>query len=69
MLQITINGEARTLADKPSLAELLDRLGYDRTRVAVEVNQAVVPRKTHPEHYLNTGDAVEIVTLVGGGAP
>jgi len=69
MLQITINGEARTLADKPSLAELLDRLGYDRSRVAVEVNQEVVPRKTHPEHYLNAGDTVEIVTLVGGGAP
>jgi thiazole synthase len=35
----------------------------------VEVNQALVPRTQHPAQRLNNGDAVEIVTLVGGGAP
>src|SRR5713101_7721126 len=68
MLTITINGEQNTLADKLTLADLLERLGYDRRRVAVEVNREVVPRATHPEHFLASGDAVEIVTLVGGGA-
>ena len=51
------------------MAELLERLGYDRRRVAVEVNGAVVPLARHAEHALADGDRVEVVTLVGGGAP
>src|SRR5262249_24909969 len=68
MLNLTINGELRTLTDTLTLAELVARLGYDRGRVAVEVNQEVIPLTRHREHRLASGDAVEIVTLVGGGS-
>src|SRR5437899_6326011 len=68
MIHLTINGEERTLTVAPTVAELLAELGFDRTRVAVEVNRAVVPRPRHPEHRLDNGDAVEIITLVGGGS-
>src|SRR6516164_3933778 len=68
MLHLTINGEPRTLPEPLSIAELLDRLGYDRQRIAVEVNRDVVPRPSHVSHRLSSGDAVEIVTLVGGGS-
>src|SRR5262245_31909657 len=68
MLNLTINGEPRTLTDPLTVAELVERLGYDRRRVAVEVNQEVVPLPRHVEHRLSSGDAVEIVTLVGGGS-
>jgi thiazole synthase len=68
MLNLTINGEPRTLTEALTVADLVERLGYDRRRVAVEVNQEVIPLPRHPEHRLNPGDAVEIVTLVGGGS-
>ena len=68
MFELTINGEPQALADPVTVAELLEKLGYDRRRVAVEVNEEVVPQTQHPEHRLAPGDAVEIVTLVGGGA-
>ena len=68
MLSVTINGEARALPEALSLAELLDQLGYDRGRIAVEVNREVIPKARHAEHRLAGGDAVEIVRLVGGGA-
>jgi thiazole synthase len=68
MLQLTINGEPRTLPEPLSIAELLDSLGYDRTRIAVEVNRDLIPRPLHVSRRLNSGDAVEIVTLVGGGS-
>jgi thiamine biosynthesis protein ThiS len=35
--------------------------------VAVEVNRALVRRAERAERRLAEGDAVEIVTLVGGG--
>jgi thiazole synthase len=69
MLDLTLNGEPRSLPEPLTIAQLLEQLGYDRRRVAVEVNEAVVPAVQHPSHQLAAGDAVEIVTLVGGGAP
>jgi thiazole synthase len=69
MLRITINAEPRTLAEPLTIAQLLDTLGFDRRRIAVEVNQEVVPLARHAEQSLADGDAIEIVTLVGGGSP
>jgi thiazole synthase len=69
MLMCTVNGEARTLSEPLTVADLLARLGYDRRRVAVEINGEVIPAARHAEHTLLGNDQVEIVTLVGGGSP
>jgi thiazole synthase len=69
MLHLTINGERKELPETLTVADLLARLGFDRRKVAVEVNEAVVPALRHAEHRLGDGDCVEVVTLVGGGAP
>ncbi len=68
-MQLTINGEPRTAADHATVADLLLVLGLDSRRIAVEVNRDVVPRADHARRRLSAGDAVEIVTLVGGGQP
>ncbi len=69
MIDFTLNGEQKSLPQPLTIAELVRQLGYQSRRVAVEVNQEVVPSMRHAEHSLQTGDAVEIVTLVGGGQP
>lgn len=68
MPTLTVNGEARELPAGLSVADLLGRLGFDPHKVAVEVNQDVVPKAQHGQHRLGAGDQVEIVTLVGGGS-
>jgi thiazole synthase len=68
MLTFTVNGEARTLPEPLTVLQLLERLGYDRRRIAVEINGEVVPAARHGEQMLTSADRVEIVTLVGGGA-
>src|SRR5438067_2535185 len=68
MLELTVNGELRSLPEPLTVAGLLDRLGHEHHRVAVEVNQEVVPAARHMERSLRSGDEVEIVTLVGGGS-
>lgn len=65
-MTITLNGETRQL-DAATVSDLVDRLGLTGQAVAVEVNRQVVPRKQHAATPLNPGDAVEVVTLVGGG--
>jgi thiazole synthase len=67
-VDISLNGTATTLPAAITVQELVHKLGYDRRRIAVEVNREVVPSARHPEHRLQEGDTVEIVTLVGGGS-
>jgi len=66
-MQIHLNGEPQSLADAPTVAEFLERNGFGGRRVAVEINQAIVPRSRHAEHRLADGDVVEIVNAIGGG--
>ena len=68
MLTLTINGEARALPAPLSISDLLLHLGYNPRRVAVEVNQDVIPAVRHADHRLQEGDRIEIVTLVQGGS-
>ncbi|MFO0802225.1 MAG: sulfur carrier protein ThiS [Gemmataceae bacterium] len=69
MPNITINAEPRSFPDPLTVAELIRTLGKDPAKLAVEVNRDVVPRAQHAARSLANGDAVEIVTLVGGGSP
>ena len=69
MPTITVNAEPRSFPDPLTVAELIRTLGKDPAKLAVEVNRDVVPRAEHPARRLADGDAVEIVTLVGGGSP
>lgn len=68
MPTITVNEEPRTFPDPLTVADLLAQLGKDAKKLAVEVNRDLVPRTEHAGRALKSGDAVEIVTLVGGGS-
>ncbi len=69
MPTITVNAEPQTFPDPLSVADLLTALGKDPKKLAVELNRSVVPRADHARTALKDGDALEIVTLVGGGQP
>ena len=66
-MQISINGESRTVAAESTVADLLKELGMQSKYVAVERNLELVPRAMHGDCPLADGDQLEIVTLVGGG--
>ena len=67
-MDVTVNGEHLSVTERCTVAALIAKLKFDPRRIAVEVNRALVPRTQHPTQELRPGDAVEIVTLVGGGA-
>ena len=66
-MRITLNGRQETLDSTTTLGQLLTRLKLEPIRVAVEVNEDLVPRKTFADTAIRDGDRIEIVTLVGGG--
>jgi thiamine biosynthesis protein ThiS len=66
-MRVTVNGEARELERALSVADLLVSLRVPVARVAVEINEEVVPRGAYADRRMTTGDRVEIVHFVGGG--
>ncbi|MDE5738332.1 MAG: sulfur carrier protein ThiS [Oscillospiraceae bacterium] len=63
---VKINGEL-LLADGKNVLEILIELGYLENRVAVELNEQIVPKAKYSETVLKDGDCVEVVRFVGGG--
>ena len=69
-IDITVNGEAATLAEDHALTTLLIAQGIapDAARgVAVAINDRVIRRQLWPSTDLAAGDRVEIVTARQGG--
>jgi sulfur carrier protein len=66
-MNIVLNGNTRECPDRLSASELLHSLGLADKRLALEVNQEIVPRSTFDSHIINPGDQVEIVHAIGGG--
>ena len=66
-LTVLLNGEPRELAAPVTVAGLLATIGLDLRKVAVERNEAIVPRSAYAATLLAGGDALEIVHFIGGG--
>jgi len=66
-MHIQLNGERYELPDGQSVADLLQRLELTGRRLAVELNQDIVPRSQHAATLLAEGDQVEVVHAIGGG--
>ena len=66
-MKLVINGEERAFASPMTLAALIEQLGMQQDRVAVELNRNIAPREQWVDTSLSEGDQLEIVHFVGGG--
>lgn len=81
MIQLIVNGqpqhiplpdEAETDSSKSenkilNITQLLEHMGLQGKRIAVERNGEIVPRSKFDQPMLGDGDRLEIVVAVGGG--
>lgn len=67
-LEIRLNGEPITCATGISLLQLLEQRGYRPQLVVVEFNGEILPRARWADQPVRQADAVEVVTIVGGGS-
>ncbi|MCC6857543.1 MAG: sulfur carrier protein ThiS [Bryobacterales bacterium] len=67
MVPVTVNGERRMIPEGSSVLGLLESLGLDPARVAVEVDGRIVRQPDWPHSVLSSGSQVEVVQFVGGG--
>lgn len=63
---VHINGED-IAADGMNLKEYLEQNDYNMQRIAVEINEQIVPKAVYADIVLNAEDRVEVVSFVGGG--
>ena len=59
--EMTGNGNAETYAD------YLEQNNYQIKRIAVELNEEILPKYSYSDTMLKDGDRLEVVTFVGGG--
>ena len=63
---VKINGELLS-ADGKTVSEILADMETSAQRVAVELNEEIVPKAAYGSTVLKDGDKVEVVRFVGGG--
>lgn len=66
-MTIIVNGQPVPLNAPATVAQVLEQLQLPHQRVAVEVNQTVIPRSQWTTQTVNDGDRLEVVQFVGGG--
>ena len=65
-MRVQVNGDTREVA-AGTILELVQEMGLDPRKVAVERNLEIVPRSLHATTALAEGDRIELVVFVGGG--
>jgi sulfur carrier protein len=66
-LSIQLNGKNHSIDGDARLLALIEKLNLRRSRIAIELNQSVIPKAEWGRVWLRPGDKVEIVNFVGGG--
>ena len=64
---VTINGHSIELNAGITIADYLAQNDYQTDRIAVEFNEAILPKDSYASTILKDGDVLEIVSFVGGG--
>lgn len=68
LMNIILNGQNKKIDDNTNIEKLLISLNLDNKRLAVEVNQEIIPRADFDSFTLSELDKVEIVQAIGGGS-
>jgi len=67
MIKITLNGESKNIKENCNAEDLLVLLEITAKRLAIEVNETILPRSEFHTYHFKENDKVEIVHAIGGG--
>jgi thiazole synthase len=64
---IYINGNAREVAENSVISDVVAELGLTDKKIAVELNEEILPFQNFATQILTANDKLEIVQAIGGG--
>ena len=66
-MKIIVNGEEISLPQNSNIDDLINQLGFQNKRIAVEINESIIPKSKHSAFLLEANDRIEVIDAVGGG--
>lgn len=66
-MNIFVNGESKEIKTRLSLEALISMLGFQNKKVAVELNEEIIPARLYASTMIENNDRLEIVHAIGGG--
>jgi thiamine biosynthesis protein ThiS len=66
-MKIWLNGATKEFSSEPTLMCVLAELKVNPDRVAVTVNDCVIPKARREACVIRDGDRVEVLAFAGGG--
>tara|TARA_B110000483_G_scaffold20723_1_gene23243 strand:+ start:803 stop:1012 length:210 start_codon:yes stop_codon:yes gene_type:complete len=67
MIAVHINGTIKEIQTGTTISALTNDLDVAHKKIALEINEEIIPRSQFDSRILQNGDKIEIVTAVGGG--
>lgn len=67
-MEVVVNGQPRRVPEGVSVLQLLEYLGIEPSRVAVELNREIVRKPDWESTTVKEGSTAEVVWFVGGGS-
>lgn len=67
-IEIAVNGRPQQVREGLNVTGLLETLGVEGSRVAVELNREIVRKPEWESTVIGEGAKIEIVWFVGGGS-
>jgi len=64
---VIVNGKQICGFENKTVLELIEKLGYKLTFIAVEYNGEILPKSEYANTLLKANDKLEVVSFVGGG--
>lgn len=67
VLTLTVNGEEASCSEGSSILDVVEALGFDPSRIAVEIDGSICPCSQLGGRKVRGGERMEVVSFVGGG--
>jgi sulfur carrier protein len=66
-IKIKVNGKFFNIQDKITLLNLINKLKVPLKKVAIELNQTIINKRSLGKIKIKQNDKIEIVHFIGGG--
>ena len=66
-MNIQVNGKSLEVIEPLTIVDLIKQLDDQNQRIAIEINEAIIPKSNHAEFMISDNDKIEIIKAVGGG--
>ena len=66
-MKIIVNGEELSLPQNSNIDDLINQLGFQNKRIAVEINESIIPKSKNSSFFIEAKDRIEVIDAVGGG--